>query len=267
MQINQPNSQENQKFSLQGARKKEFLRGSERSSTENGDRKRTTNSYKRSSAEHIRTNYESRARSQTPGGENRSRDRSHESRAEQSKAMVSFEKEKCHSCSQRNHASRECKNCFECGSPNHFKRNFPYLNGSWKWQGFIFSWLRKKLAWRKQPSGGVVCKKMIKDKLIMALIDSGISVNIINDTLYKQLGAPSQIRMNNKNIIAANNGKMPVMGSADSQVQIQKFTCEKTVEFPVTRIEITPCLLGMEFLQNVDCISHPRRNELFCGKL
>ena len=88
----------------------------------------------------------------------------------------------------------------------------------------------------------------------MALIDSGNSVNIISDTLYKQLGEPCQIKMCNKNIIAANNGKMPVMASADIPVQFQKFTCEITVEFLVTRIEITPCLLGIEFLYNVDCI-------------
>ena len=94
-------------------------------------------------------------------------------------------------------------------------------------------------------------KIRIKDKLIMALIDSGSSVYIISDTFYKQLGEPSQIRMCNKNIIAANNGKMPIMGSTDIQVQLQKFTCEITRKFLVTRIEITPCLLGMEFLYNL----------------
>ena len=106
-------------------------------------------------------------------------------------------------------------------------------------------------------------KIMIKDKLIMALIDSGSSVNFVIDTLYKQLGEPNQIRMCNKNIITANNGKMPIMGSADFQVQLQKFTCEITVKFLVTRIEITPCLLGMEFLYNFDCILNLRKNELF----
>ena len=74
LQTNQPNRQENQKFSSLGARPKEFLRGSERSSRENGDRNRSTNSYTRSSAEHRRKNFESRARWLTPGGENRSRD-------------------------------------------------------------------------------------------------------------------------------------------------------------------------------------------------
>ena len=52
LQTNQPNRQENQKFSSQGVRPKEFLRGCERSSRENGDRNRSTNSYTRSSAEH-----------------------------------------------------------------------------------------------------------------------------------------------------------------------------------------------------------------------
>ena len=67
LQTNQPNRQQNRKFSSQGARPKEFLRGSERSSRENGDRNRSTNSYTRSSAVHRRNNYESRARSLTSG--------------------------------------------------------------------------------------------------------------------------------------------------------------------------------------------------------
>ena len=65
------------------------------------------------------------------------------------------------------------------------------------------------------PVEALFAKTMIKDKLIMALIDSGSSVNFISDTLYKQLGEQSQIRMCNKNIIAANKGKMPLMGPAD----------------------------------------------------
>ena len=35
----------------------------------------------------------------------------------------------------------------------------------------------------------------------------------------------------------------------------------------VTKIEITPCLLGMEFLYNFDCISETRKNEILCGKI
>ena len=73
--------------------------------------------------------------------------------------------------------------------------------------------------------------------------------------------------MCNKNIIAANNGKIPIMGSTDIQVQLQKFTCEITVKFLVTRIEITPCLLGIEILYNFDCILILRKNKLFCGAI
>ena len=100
----------------------------------------------------------------------------------------------------------------------------------------------KTLRGGNSPVEALFAKIMIKDKLIMALIDSRSSVNIISDTLYNQLREPSQIRMCNKKIIAANNGKMPAMGSADIQVRLQKFTWEMTVEFLVTRIEITPCL-------------------------
>ena len=55
----------------------------------------------------------------------------------------------------------------------------------------------KTLRGGNSPVEALFAKIMIKDKLIMALIDSGSSVNIISDTLYKQLGEPSQIRMCN----------------------------------------------------------------------
>ena len=60
---------------------------------------------------------------------------------------------------------------------------------------------------------------------------------------------------------------MPIMGSADIQVHLQNFTCEKTVKLLVTKIEITPCLLGMEFLYKFNCILNLRQNELFCGAI
>ena len=74
LQDNQSNRQDNQKFSSQGARPKEFLCGSERSSRETEVRNRNYNSYNRSSADNRRTNCDSRARSPTPGGENRSQE-------------------------------------------------------------------------------------------------------------------------------------------------------------------------------------------------
>ena len=100
MQTNQPNTQENQMFSSQGARTKELLHGSERSSTETGDRNRKHDSYNRSSANNRRTNYDSRAGSPTPRSKNRSQDWSQERRAEQSKTAESFEREKCRAVSE-----------------------------------------------------------------------------------------------------------------------------------------------------------------------
>ena len=120
----------------------------------------------------------------------------------------------------------------------------------------------KTLRGANSPLEALFAKIMIKNKLIMALIDSGSSVDIISDTLYKQLGEPSQIRMCNKNIKAANNGKMPIMGSADIQVQLQKFTCEIIVKFLKNRTEITPCFLVMVFLYNFDCILNLRTRSL-----
>ena len=79
LQTNQPNRQDNQKCSSQGAKPKKLLRGSERSSRENGCRNRNHNSYNKSSADNIEIDYDRRARSPTPGSENKSRDRSHES--------------------------------------------------------------------------------------------------------------------------------------------------------------------------------------------
>ena len=73
--------------------------------------------------------------------------------------------------------------------------------------------------------------------------------------------------MFNRNLIAANNGRKPVKGSTAIQVQLQKFIPEITVEFLVSKIEITPCLLGMEFLYKFDYILNLRKNELLCGTI
>ena len=58
---------------------------------------------------------------------------------------------------------------------------------------------------------------------------------------------------------------MPIMGTADIQVQLQKFTCEITVKFLVTRIEITPCSLGMEFLYNFDYFKSQKERTFLLG--
>ena len=91
----------------------------------------------------------------------------------------------------------------------------------------------------------------------MALIDSESTVNLLSDTLYQQLDEPIQIKVCNKSSIIAHNAKMPVKRSTAIQVQLQKFKSEIKAEFLVTKNEITPCLLGMEFLNNFDCISNP----------
>ena len=88
LQTNQSDRQDNQKSLSQGARPKELLRGSERSSRETGDRNRNYNSYIRRSADNRPTNYDTRARSPIPACENRSRDRLHESCSKQSKSLL-----------------------------------------------------------------------------------------------------------------------------------------------------------------------------------
>ena len=68
----------------------------------------------------------------------------------------------------------------------------------------------KTLRGGNSPVEALFGKIMTKDKLIMALIGSGTSINLLKDIPYQQLGELSQIRVCNKNIIAANKGKMPV---------------------------------------------------------
>ena len=132
LQINQSNRQDNQNFLPQGFRgQKKFC--AELTVVQEKleiERNRNYNSYNRSSADNRRTNYDSRVQSPTPGGEKRSRDRSHENLAEQSKTAVSVEREFFCRCGQQNQASKECKNCFECGSPNQCKRNCPFFRTS-----------------------------------------------------------------------------------------------------------------------------------------
>ena len=59
---------------------------------------------------------------------------------------------------------------------------------------------------------------------------------------------------------------MPVKGSTAIQIQFPKDTSEITVEFLVAKIEITLCLLGIDFLYNFDSFLNPRKNKPLCGK-
>ena len=84
LQSKKSNRQVNQIFSLQRARPKEYLRGSERDSRGTGDRNKNYNSYG-NSADNRRTKYDSRTQSPTPGGINGYRYAFHESCAKKSK--------------------------------------------------------------------------------------------------------------------------------------------------------------------------------------
>ena len=70
--------------------------------------------------------------------------------------------------------------------------------------------------------------------MIMALIDSGSGVNLLSNTSYQQLGKLNHIRVYNKNIKAANIGKIPVKWSKAFHARLQKFTSEINVVFLVT---------------------------------
>ena len=95
------------------------------------------------------------------------------------------------------------------------------------------------IEWQKSSAETPFAKIMIKDILMMALIDVGSSVNLISDTLYRQLREPSQIK---KNIIAANNGKIHINVSTAIRVQLQKSTSEIEVQFLVTIKDTIACL-------------------------
>ena len=62
-----------------------------------------------------------------------------------------------------------------------------------------------------------------------------------------------------ENTIPANNAKIPVEGPTAIQTQLQELTSEITVEFLVTKNEITPCSLSMEFLYKFNSNLYTRR--------
>ena len=72
----------------------------------------------------------------------------------------------------------------------------------------------KTLRGGNNPAEPFFAEIMIKDKLIMALTDSGNSFHLISGTYYKQLVEPSYIivckKIIEKNIIKYNNEKKPI---------------------------------------------------------
>ena len=102
-------------------------------------------------------------------------------------------------------------------------------------------------------------KIMIQDQLIMTLIDSGSIVNLLSDTLCQQLREPNQIRVCKK-YFSCQEWRNACNGvNSYSNPTSNIFTSEITVQFLLTKIEITSYLLGMDFLYKIDCFLDPRK--------
>ena len=85
---------------------------------------------------------------------------------------------------------------------------------------------------------------LIRNKLLKTIIDIISSVNIISEPLLKQIGQPNEIIVCNKDVIAANQWKVPVKWPTIIQVKNQKLTSQLTADFLVTTINIMPFSLA-----------------------
>ena len=67
-------------------------------------------------------------------------------------------------------------------------------------------------------------------------------------------------------ILTANKTELTVKGKAELIVQLEMFSPEFRVGFLISSVDIFDCLLGLDFLTELDCILYIERKNFFCVK-
>ena len=108
---------------------------------------------------------------------------------------------------------------------------------------------------------------LIQGKMTKALVDSGSSISLISWSFLNTLGFSGKMENYNGKILTANKTQLTVKGKAELIVQLEKFSPEFRVGFLISSVDIYDCLLGLDFLIELDCILYIKRKHLFCGKI
>ena len=107
---------------------------------------------------------------------------------------------------------------------------------------------------------------LIQGKMTKALVNSGSSVSLISWSFLNTLGFSGKMEITIAKKLTANKSQLIVNGKAELIVQLEKISPEFRVGFLISLVDIFDCLLGVDFLTELDFIFYIKRKHLFCGK-
>ena len=108
---------------------------------------------------------------------------------------------------------------------------------------------------------------LIQGKMTKALVVRGSSVSLISWSFLNTLSFSREMDNYKGKILTANKTQLTVKGKAELIVQLEKFSPEFRVGFLIFSVDIFDCLLGLDFLTELECILYIKRKHLFCGKV
>ena len=96
----------------------------------------------------------------------------------------------------------------------------------------------------------------------VGLIDSGSSISLLSRSKYKKLGKLKTLQTYTKQVLAANNSAVKIIGRVMFSVQSQTRLPEVEHEFVITADKGLEYLLWIEFLKTIKCVLNLHEEKL-----
>ena len=108
---------------------------------------------------------------------------------------------------------------------------------------------------------------LLQGKLTTALVDSGSSISLISWSYLQTLTFSGKTEEYDGKILTAKNSPLLIKGKIEMIVMLEKFTPKFRATFLISALDFFPCLLGLDFMVQNDCVLYAKQQKLFCGKI
>ena len=108
---------------------------------------------------------------------------------------------------------------------------------------------------------------LLQGKLTTALVVSGSSISLVSWSYLQTITFSGKTEDYNGKLLTANNSPLLIKGKVELIVHLEKFTAEARATFLISALDFFPCLMGLDFMVQNDCILYAKQQKLFCGKI
>ena len=157
---------------------------------------------------------------------------------------------------QEGYISRNCRNCFLCGSSQHLKRNCPFKKKTTENCNFI----------RVCSTNTTKCigaEIILHGTRYVVLTDRGCSISLLSWSTYEKLGKSGTVQTYTKRELTADNSAAKIIGRKILLVQLQPRLPEVEKEFVITTEKGIEFRLGINFLKTNKCELNLQGEKLF----